>query len=295
MLALYEDFYKDKQAKTRGTTLQTYQGLRDHLESFAGRNAALARIGPAFLDDFVTHLLQAGLGNATVNKLASRLKGFLKWLHKRELLDAVPQMKPLPTVRNRALYITEDELRRLIDLDLEEYQPGYSAARDLFVAECVTGQRISDLLEMTWPQLDMQGWWWHKGERKTRVVRRIPLPAPIRRIIESRTGEPTPLPRLSNQKANRYIKEVCRLAGIDTPVTIQVLRGGVRETITRPKWEAMTTHVGRKTFVTLFLQAGHNPTDLLGLSHDDLRTLQHYAGQDDRKRKQGVETTFGGL
>ena len=46
---------------------------------------------------------------------------------------------------------------------------------------------------------------------------------------------------------------------------------------TVPKWEALTSHSGRKTFVSLLLEAGLSTKDLMGITHNDLRALRQYA------------------
>ena len=85
------------------------------------------------------------------------------------------------------------------------------------------------------------------------------------------------------------------MAGIDAPVSVQVLRGARRETSTRPKWEVISTHAARKTFVTLALQQGVPMSELLGFTHDDLRTLRLYAGSNEEIRRNQMDRIFGTL
>lgn len=295
ILDLFDAFYAMKETRTRKSTVQVYAALRKHLENWLGTDADLQRIGSGFLEDFGTYLAGQGLANSTVNKLATRARGFMAWLESRGHIGKLPETKPLPTARNPALYLTADELAELIRLDLSGEQRGYQAARDLFIVGSVTGQRFSDIEAMDWEHLDLKAGWWHLSVKKKAVTLRVPLTTPVRRIIEARTGEDTPLPRLSNQKANAYLKEVCRMAGIDAPVSVQVLRGARRETSTRPKWEVISTHAARKTFVTLALQQGVPMSELLGFTHDDLRTLRLYAGSNEEIRRNQMDRVFGTL
>ena len=59
------------------------------------------------------------------------------------------------------------------------------------------------------------------------------------------------LPVISNQKYNQYLKDIGRAAGLDDPMTIVNYSGNKRIKTTPPKWSLLTTHVARKTFVTL--------------------------------------------
>ena len=293
IMALFDTFYSMKEKRTRKSTVQVYAALRKHLGSWLGADADLQCVGPGFLEDFGTHLAGSGLANSTVNKLITRAKGFLAWLESREYISKLPRAKPLPTPKNPVIYLAAEELAALVHLDLSAKQWGYQAARDLFVVGSVTGQRFSDIERMSWEHLDLKAGWWHLAVKKEPTTIRVPLTTPVRRIIEARRGEETPLPQLSNQKANSYLKEVCRMAGIDAPVSLQVLRGSQRETATYPKWEVVSTHASRKTFVTLALQEGLPMSELIGFTHDDLRVLKRYAGSDEGVRRNHMDRIFG--
>lgn len=295
VLSEYALFVASKRARCRASTMEVYEAMHEHLEAWLGQAAKLSDISGGWLHDFGTYLIGEGLGNSTVNKYTTRARGFLLWLETRGLIDRAPRAERLPTARNTAVYLTMEELERLMSCDLSGEKAGYRAARDLFMAGALTGQRFSDLRAMRWEEIDLEGGWWNSPTIKTAATTRVPLAAPIRRIIEARQGRSTPLPKLSNQKCNQYLKEVCRIAGIDAPVTTQKLKGAEREVVTRQKHELVTTHAARRTFVTLALQNDVPVTALLGLTHDDLRTLRLYAGQSDREREKHVNRLFGGL
>jgi integrase len=273
------------------------------------RAATAEEVGPGFLDDFVSYAAGAGLSNSTVNKLLTRLRGFLTWLYDRGDIERVPKAKRLPTQRNAALYLTAEELARLeaLDLDEEPWTEGQRHARDLFLVAASTGQRFGDVVAMEWDHVrglddladsadqDAVELTWYLSTKKAGLVTRVPLVGPARRIVAARhrVGCITPTPRVSNQLANRYLKELGRAADLTEPVTTVKNVGGERRVTTRPKHEALTTHAARRTFVTLVLQSGTAPTELLGLTHSDLRTLQLYVGADEKKRRGQIAGAFG--
>lgn len=271
LLELYDQFVDNKRTRCRPSTLETYNAVRGHLQSFLeGRSASPSDIGPGWLDDFAGMLVADGLQNSTANKVQTRMRGFLRWLVDRELLDKVPTSKPLPTAQNAVLYLTADELDRLAALDLSDHQKGYRAARDLFIFGAVTGQRFSDLQALRFSDLYPQAHptTWRLTVKKTGDVIRVPLTSPAVAILER--GQSRPLPRLSNQKANQYIKAVCELAGINDPVKTHRVKGGERIVVVVPKFEAVGMHAARRTFVTLALQSGLESSELLGFTHADL-------------------------
>lgn len=303
ILALYARFLDTKRARYKGSTVSTYEALEGHLKGFLRGNEKPETIGAGWLDDFAAYLVGEGLQNTTVNKWLTRAKGFLRWMVERGALDRVPSSKPLPTPRNFPLYLSAEELAALASVDLSGTSPrrGHEAARDLFVFQAVTGQRFADVQGMRWGDLRGSGTnkdapeTWLLRVQKTNSTLPVPLPAPARAIIEARRGKARPLPKLSNQKTNDYLKEVARLAGIDEPVTVHKMQGGKREAETMPKHEAISTHAARRTFVTLALQSGLSINELLGFTHSDLKSLKAYAGQDHSRLRKALHEVFDGL
>jgi site-specific recombinase XerD len=299
VLDLFERFLEGKRARYRESTVQVYNTLQGHLQGFVSKDAKPETIGAGWLDDFAAYLVGKGLQNTTTNKLLTRTKGFLRWMVERGALATVPAAKPLPTASNFALYLSAEELARLAAVDLSGTVPrrGHEAARDLFVFAAVTGQRFADVQAMEWDDLRPKGSpeTWFLYVKKTNTTLPVPLPSPARAIIEGRRSKARPMPKLSNQKANEFLKGVARLAGIDEPVTIHRMKGGERVSETSPKHEAITTHAARKTFVTLALQSGLSMNELLGFTHQDLKSLKVYAGQDHSRLRAALHGVFDGL
>jgi len=100
-----------------------------------------------------------------------------------------------------------------------------------------------------------------------------------RAILEKYKDLPTDrvLPVISNQNYNEYLKELGKLAGIDTPETIVHYQGAERKERTVPKYELLTSHTGRKSFITNGLYLGI-PAEVImqWTGHKDHRTMEAY-------------------
>jgi integrase len=75
-----------------------------------------------------------------------------------------------------------------------------------------------------------------------------PLKGYVKEIIKKYGGIPPQA--ISNQKMNNYLKELGQLGEIEEPILISATKGGVRQTETFKKWELITTHTARRSFVT---------------------------------------------
>lgn len=79
--------------------------------------------------------------------------------------------------------------------------------------------------------------------------------------------------RVSNQKYNKYIKQVCKLAGLTEPVT---LRKGDEE-ITMPEWQAVSQYTARYSFATNLFLAGVEIKQIsVLLGHKRVSTTETY-------------------
>ena len=85
------------------------------------------------------------------------------------------------------------------------------------------------------------------------------------------------LPVISNQKMNDYLKAPCEFCEFNTPITRVTYRGGKREESTKPKYELIGTHAGRRTFICFALSSGIPPQVVMKWTgHKDYKAMKPY-------------------
>jgi integrase len=76
----------------------------------------------------------------------------------------------------------------------------------------------------------------------------------IKEILRKYSGD---LPSIiSNQKMNKYLKEIGNRAGLKQTVTISITKGGMRMDRNYKKFELITVHTARRSFATNMFLAG---------------------------------------
>lgn len=81
------------------------------------------------------------------------------------------------------------------------------------------------------------------------------------------------------------LKEVCYVAGIDTPVTEVYYRGSERVEETRPKYECVASHTGRRTFICNALTMGIPPSLVMEWTgHSDYKAMKPYIKIADKEK-----------
>jgi integrase len=99
---------------------------------------------------------------------------------------------------------------------------------------------------------------------------------------------------LSNQKFNEYVKEVCKLAGINDPIEVQKTRGGVRKKEIKEKWELTTSHTARRTFASnLYLEGVPIKFIMKFTGHKTIQSFMSYIHVTDEEGYEMVERIMG--
>lgn len=133
-----------------------------------------------------------------------------------------------------------------------------------------------------------------KRTKKTKQIETIPLNEYALKILEKYKDEPIKvLPLITEQKENEYIKEACKIAGINTPTITTEYRGGKLKTLTNPKYKLITTHTARKTFITNSLILGMNIKAIKGITGQKKdSTLNKYMKIVDTFKQTEMDNTW---
>lgn len=155
----------------------------------------------------------------------------------------------IPGEDNFDVYLSPAELKKIYDHNLIDET--LSLVRDWFIIDCFTGLRISDIQLLGADNILKDSIRIVNEKTDTRVE--IPINTYIRSILKKWRGLP---PKVTDQEMNRSIKQVCELAGIKETVLYSITKGGVRKDFHFKKWEMVSNHTSRRSFITNLLNDG---------------------------------------
>lgn len=248
---------------------------------------------------------QIGLFDDVVFKYIINLKTVLAWCEERGY-PVNPSFKKWRVINREypVISLSKAELEKVENAEISartvaplmedptnEYKAKAKAnalniARDYFLIECRTGQRIGDIMKFNIKDVHDHKWVLaqKKGSRMLAKVVTIPFTgfcAPAYWIFQKHNFK---LPKMAQQNINYAIKDVCRIAGIDDEMYIERWAGNKRIRIYGKKYEFLSSHSGRKSFVTIALQ--DMPTSMVmqltGIKSE--RTLRHYRGESETEQ-----------
>jgi integrase len=205
------------------------------------------------------------LNDNTVAKHVRMLKAFLRWGYPEMKKDFINHKE----FDGEVIYLLESELNILIKANLVGH---FEKVRDLFVFLCVTGMRYSDS-----QRVDPA--WIQEGVFKFRQMKTgsIAMPALFQTAEDILAKYDGKAPHMTDQVLNRTLKELFKYLKLDRPIETSVVLEGRRQYKISPLSSLVTSHVGRKTFITTCLNKGIPLQDVMRMSgHSDYRAMKPY-------------------
>lgn len=197
------------------------------------------------------------------------------------------------------VYLTREELKKMMEVKYEGVHSGHAIARDIFMVGVWTAQRVSDYNNISKesihtykkrtivdvPDPDNPGQtkpvveekeitYIDIRQKKTGAKVAIPCSSQLLEILKKYDFQ---MPHLEDQVINRYLKEICKDAGIDQLVQIEETNGGTPKKVWKPKYELVHTHTARRTGATLMYLSGMDIYDIMKITgHTSPMMLRKY-------------------
>ncbi|MCC7438021.1 MAG: phage integrase SAM-like domain-containing protein [Armatimonadetes bacterium] len=276
------DLYRESHSATFApATIALYGSIKNHLEAFNKAyklNLTWETLTLPFFKSFEDYLLKVRqVKNATLEKIMKHLRAVLRWGEEQKGVPVHADYKRF-TKKNlpkgessQKIYLTGEELTKLWELDLSDNER-LARVRDGFLFHCYTGLRFSDGQALQ-PE-HRKGDNFHLVTKKNRKEIRIPLHPRAKDIWERWEGT---LPKISNQKFNKYIQEVCQLAGMNELEVVVSYSGSKRIEEKIPKWQLVSSHTGKRTAVTNLLLSNKVSLEAIcAITGNTLKTIQQY-------------------
>lgn len=298
-------------------TLKTYGSLLKMLKKY-GKNKenrlTFAELTKSKLTGLLKYYIEQGCNNSYTTKHFSILKLLIKEAISEgtQVDSSFRDFKPkiLKNEEADVIVLSENEFNDLLSLDLSDSNKTHKYIKDvkgekieqtvsfatlekvrnLFIFSSASGFRYSDLMDLK--KEHIQNGWIRKKQVKGNKTHKIELPLNnLSKYILSLYDElSTPLPKISNQKANEYLKQVGKLAGIDTPTEKTIKTGTEIITKLHPKHELMTMHMGRRVFASLSLAKGIHIQNVMAMTgHKKITTFRRYMKIDEKSKLESMQ------
>lgn len=310
----FVDYYiKERIGLTDGTK-KVYTRTKNRVaEKFP--TLRIADIDNNFKREFSKHFDQNKYQRSYLRKTLTNIRDFWKYAKAKKLKVSDDPLfweiaKEFPDMESESyedVYLTLDELEKIKEPELPDYLDN---ARDWLIISCWTSLRISDFMGLKADKIFEKD-----GSKfiilipqKTKSSKKeltIPLFKEVEKILNKRAGQ---FPRqISHQKYNDYLKLIGQKAKLTELVygskkrQLTIINGkkSYRNSVGYfEKWELLTSHIGRRSFISNFLRlvdyekiskiSGHSHFAMIDL-YDKTTQLQRGEELKNEYKEAGIE------
>lgn len=288
--------YRTNITKIAPGTIRQYRAAKTRIQFFEKKNKVKITFDSMdlnFYDSFVYHLYSVrGCSPNSIGNQIKYMKAFMNWaVNKQKLSQNTAYMEfSKPKNPTQIFTLTQEQLDKLILLDIS-FDERLDQVRDMFCLCCVTGLRYSDVVRLERSNIKED----HIiiSTKKTNDTAIIPLNDYSKLILKK---YPDRLPKIDNNEMNSRLKSIGILAGFTEEHEVIRFKGGIKEVTKRPLHELLTTHMGRRSFITQSLERGMLPSTVMKLStHRDLKSFNLYINTTKARLKLEVDQAWNTL
>lgn len=302
----------DGQRNTLAIYLGHLKVFEEFLKETGREDITFADIDLALIKDYETYLFNRPVGKgkttktSTVGNKITALISIIKRAEPYGLIDiSVARLNQYKKPKSREgddneIYLTEEEINRIYALELKGLE---EKARDVFVLQCWTGQRFSDmkLLNAGIIKDSDNGKILEIVQKKRTHKVSIPLLPIALEILEKYNFQ---VPKVGENAMLKHIKEAGKKAGITEGCIVTEDRGAKVTNTTVSKYELIGTHTGRRSFISNMLLRGYDSHIIMKITgHKTESAFKKYARissedaanlmlETEKKKDDGKEQAF---
>jgi len=256
---VWDTFVSSKKNLITEATVKRYNVVKNHLLEFekcSNYKLAFNTVNLAFYQLFTDYLINVkGFHNQHLSRVLKFVKSFQNYTFENGFHNNI-DFKKFKLFKDNADEIISLEIEEIKAIEELQNPNNYIInARDLFLFLCYTGLRFSDLKQINGNKIK-------EGfisvlTQKTKQNVLIPVHPRLAALVKKYTVKDViKLHLISNVKLNAYLKEIGQLIGLNVEIKKVRFTGTSKTEITKKKWELLTTHTGKRTFITIAILSG---------------------------------------
>ena len=259
-------------------------------------------------ESYQKYLVDNGRGSVTIrNIIQNTLFPLLKKVSKRvdipftwydsnlNSFEFVKDESNKELASNKKVTLTEEQLKQLYDYPItgtELQVRKRTEIRDLFVLQCLVGQRVGDMQKFFNGdnEKDEEEDTISIIQQKTKARAIIPLTPLAKEIISKYQNTELKYYKPSNSNLNAELRIIAEEAGLNIPITFEDKDGKQ----VKPLFELVHTHTARHTFITIMCRRDiHKETIIIATGHEDTKMIDKvYSHLSNKDKAQKVSTAF---
>jgi len=303
----YKDFLELKKHGNHNTYLthsRTYALLfefakRNRIDTFDDFTTTLFHKFRFFLEKHCSDKNPNGMAQSTVKSRMEKLREFLSYYfvekkHTNTIFTTYKFRTSKPPKGKFIVTLTLNELRAVRAYKFKDKR--LDRIRDYFVLQSMIGQRYVDFIRLNSTMYYVKGDKYYLCFLQQKTEKEVEFPLHqeayeyfIKHVVNSPSGK---IRSITNSKYNHYVKDMLELVAEECPslkeqITKTLIVGTNKIPVTKFKYQWITTHTARRTFINLALEAGvpvktilsttgHSKSDILDVYINNMQNQEEF-------------------
>ena len=288
---LFDKFIKEMAGEKgwQKDMVDVYERLKRKVKDFKA-DIKFSDLSTETMDKFKVHLSQT-MYNEAIDKNLTYFKSFITWAknHNYKIHEEYFTYNPkLPKMKKAVRYLTLDELDTIYNLQLDGRE-GLERARDIFIFQCYTALRISDVSRLKRENIikDENGDYYidivtEKDDDRVHYKLAQRAVDIYLKYADNIYENDLAFPIISQQKYNEHLKTLGKAANLKGEWIDYEYRLNEKIVVKTPKSD-LSSHTARRTFIVTAMNEGV-ALDLIALitSHSDVKAMKPYIKMNRR-------------
>jgi|GEM_PF-3528764 len=277
----FEKFLEIQKSKLKEGTLKAYTTLRNHLKSYSvtisKKDLLFDDLDIKFFDGFMNYLqMTCKQKTNTRSKQIKNIKAFLKFMFNRNYhTNKIFETLEREHEKGQFVDFIEFDFEKVFNLDLSNNNH-LDITRRLFCISCLTGLRHSDVLNINYKNIK-EGKYHFKNTKKNRPDI-IAMSSKAVSYIKEFNDLYGVGKGYTNQTSNKHLTKILIKAEVSSEFLINEkdYKGEIIS-VTKPLYDWITFHYGRRYFIIGCLNKGLQPLEIMQITgHEDFGVFQNY-------------------
>lgn len=304
LISLYDNFLESiqKNKRVKEQSKLPYYHLKNNIENYLKlcitENSDTSVINQSLLDNFINYITDPAqnLAIATLKKRLTYFYKFCKFIGKNKLINFQPEFEKIKFDDHKkevkqVITLTKQELKYTLDQFEKEKNPKYRKTLSMFLFQCFTSLRYSDINQIHKNNPDLKIDVKNKRMKitiiKTGVELNLKLNDFLMRILEENNFE---LNHFSSQQYLFNIHEIFKnysefVPSLKEEITKKKKLSLGSIPITKLKYQFISSHSTRRTFISICIGLNINFIDIMNMTgHTDIKLLNEYLDIYNREK-----------
>jgi integrase len=280
LINLIDEYLKERKIEinlkeSSATVYKSFKNTVIKFELLTKKEVLVDQIEKTFQLEFKDYLSKIGNSDNTIKSKFIILNTLLNYAYDKKYINNQEYKKfKIKGHKTDSVILTDDDIKKI-----HAYETNRRTQIDIrikFLIQIYTGLRLSDLMRLTDDKIDL------KNKIITIITKKpnkeivIPISKKLTKILENINVSNL----IKDHGASHYnskLKRLLRDAGLTETVVITEFKNNIQIEHKLPKYEVISSHTARRTFITKLIQSGLSPSEIMIITgHNSRSSLDKY-------------------